>query len=105
MPRATEPSNTGSHTGVHRKGHGTVLSALAVLGVVVVAAVAAGSVCSGRCPHGIHARYQIRCRWPGLSISGVGVSQMPFSRCGHCARPSPSLGWGWQLLNLEVRTE
>ncbi|XP_034885962.1 ICOS ligand isoform X3 [Mirounga leonina] len=57
-PRATEPSNTGSHTGVHRKGHGTVLSALAVLGMVVVVAAAAGSMCRSRCPHGIHARCQ-----------------------------------------------
>nr|XP_025719308.1 ICOS ligand isoform X2 [Callorhinus ursinus] len=55
-PRATKPSNTGSHTSVHRKGHGTVLSALAVLGVVVVVAAAVGWVCRSRCPHGIHAR-------------------------------------------------
>lgn len=82
-----------------------MLSTLAVLGVVVVVAAATGWVCRSRCPHGILARYQTRHQWAGLTVPVVGVSWLPFSRCGRCARPSPSLGWEWQLLNLEVRTE
>ncbi|XP_040477774.1 ICOS ligand isoform X2 [Ursus maritimus] len=53
---ATESGNTGSHTDDHRKDHGTVLSTLAVLGVVVVVAAATGWVCRSRCPHGILTR-------------------------------------------------
>ncbi|XP_045857799.1 ICOS ligand isoform X3 [Meles meles] len=51
-----EPGNTGSRTDVHRREHGTVLSTLAVLGVVVAVAVATGWVCRSRCPHGCPAR-------------------------------------------------
>lgn len=102
---ATESGNTGSHTDDHRKDHGTVLSTLAVLGVVVVVAAATGWVCRSRCPHGIRTRYQTRRQRAGLTISVVGLSWLPFSRCGRCVRPSPSLGWEWQLLNLEVGME
>lgn len=51
-----EPGNTGSHTDVRRREHGTVLSTLAVLGVVVAVAVATGWVCRSRCPHGFPTR-------------------------------------------------
>ncbi|XP_064434152.1 ICOS ligand isoform X4 [Mirounga angustirostris] len=82
-PRATEPSNTGSHTGVHRKGHGTVLSALAVLGMVVVVAAAAGSMCRSRCPHGIHARLRLtRTHRPG---GGQGFCEMPPGGTADCS--------------------
>uniref|UniRef100_A0A7N5JAF0 ICOS ligand n=1 Tax=Ailuropoda melanoleuca TaxID=9646 RepID=A0A7N5JAF0_AILME len=104
---ATESGNTGSHTDDHRKDHGTVLSTLAVLGVVVVVAAATGWVCRSRCPHGIRTRH-----WaarPEQAFSGELAEREggPWrARAGYGSRP---LGGGslgvclWRELYLMAR--
>ncbi|XP_025317906.2 ICOS ligand [Canis lupus dingo] len=53
----TEPGNTGSHRDVHRRDHGAVLSAVAVLLVLALVLGAVGCVCRSRCPRADP------CRW------------------------------------------